>query len=94
MTSRPEGLIGAGSSATVRASPSAPRWARVEVTDLGPVENPSAARNGWGLTIVADVTDRTGATIQLDGGRVAWTEVTWPMALQAVGPSLGPTAEL
>jgi hypothetical protein len=56
----------------------APRWARVEITDQGPAASPSAARNGWGLTIVADVTDRTGATIPADGRRTAWAEATWP----------------
>jgi hypothetical protein len=34
--------------------------------------------NGWGLTIVGEVTDRAAAVIQPDGGRVAWAEVTWP----------------
>jgi anti-sigma regulatory factor (Ser/Thr protein kinase) len=68
----------------------APRWARVEITDLGPYASPAAARHGWGLAIVADITDRTGATITSDGSRVAWAEATWPTALQPVGPSLGP----
>ena len=66
----------------------APRWARVEIADLGPMANPAPERNGWGLAIVADVTDRTGATIQPNGSRVAWAEVTWPMALQTAGPPL------
>src|SRR4051794_35578821 len=70
----------------------APRWARVGVTDQGPAANPPTARNGWGLAIVADVTDRTGATIRPDGSRLAWAEVTWPLALETVGPPLGPTA--
>jgi Histidine kinase-like ATPase domain len=82
---------GQGGKFTLRVR-TAPRWARVEVTDLGPVENPFAARNGWGLAIVADVTDRTGATIQPDGSRIAWAEATWPLALQTVGSPLGPTA--
>jgi anti-sigma regulatory factor (Ser/Thr protein kinase) len=60
----------------------APRWARVEITDPGPAANrPPVARNGWGLAIVADVTDRIGATIQADGHRTAWAEVTWPCLL-------------
>ena len=80
---------GQGATFAIRIR-TAPLWVRVEITDLGPTPNPSAARNGLGLAIVADVTDRTGATIQTDGSRVAWAEVTWPMALQPVGPVLGP----
>jgi hypothetical protein len=49
------------------------------VTDQGPAATPPAERNGWGLAIVADVTDRTGATIQANGHGTAWAEVTWPI---------------
>jgi anti-sigma regulatory factor (Ser/Thr protein kinase) len=60
----------------------APSWARVEISDQGPAVNrPPIARNGWGLAIVADVTDRTGVTSQADGHRTAWAEVTWPCIL-------------
>jgi hypothetical protein len=55
----------------------APRWARIEVTDDGPAAGRPSRRNGWGLQIVASVTDRSGATIQPDGRRTAWAEVTW-----------------
>lgn len=54
----------------------APRWARIEVTDDGPTGSPSR-HNGWGLQIVSGVTDRSGATIEPDGRRTAWAEVTW-----------------
>lgn len=54
----------------------APRWARIEITDDGPAGSPSP-RNGWGLQIVSSVTDRSGATIEPDGRRKAWAEVTW-----------------
>jgi two-component sensor histidine kinase len=53
------------------------RWARVEVTDDGPAEGSSSPGNGWGLQIVAGVTDRSGAAIEPDGRRTAWAEVTW-----------------
>jgi Histidine kinase-like ATPase domain len=56
----------------------APRWARIDVTDDGPAGLPTQ-RNGWGLQIVAGVTDRSGATIEPDGRRTAWAEVTWPL---------------
>lgn len=58
----------------------APRWARVEVTDSGPALIPSAEHNGWGLRIVGEVTDRSGATIRAAGPRTAWAEVTWPLS--------------
>jgi hypothetical protein len=63
-------------SFTVRLR-TAPRGARVEVTDDGPAEGQPSASNGWGLTIVANVTDRASAAIQPDGCRTAWCEVTW-----------------
>jgi signal transduction histidine kinase len=56
----------------------APRWARIEVTDLGPAALTTASSNGWGLGIVAQITDRTGTTISQAGARTAWAEVTWP----------------
>ena len=56
----------------------APRWARLEVTDQGTREGPPSPSNGWGLTIVGGVTDRAGTLTQLDGKRVAWCEVSWP----------------
>jgi Histidine kinase-like ATPase domain len=55
----------------------APRRARIEVTDDGPAAGAPSRRNGWGLQIVAGVTDRSGATIEPDGRRTAWAEVTW-----------------
>jgi signal transduction histidine kinase len=69
---------GHGGTLTVRLR-TAPRWARVEVTDDGPIPELPPGGNGWGLAIVAGVTDRSGATVQPDGRRTAWGEVTWPM---------------
>jgi two-component sensor histidine kinase len=54
-----------------------PRWARIEVTDEGPAVGQASVSNGWGLAIVAGVTDRAGAVIRADGCRTAWSEVTW-----------------
>jgi hypothetical protein len=68
---------GQGGSFTVRLR-TAPRGARIEVTDEGPAESQPACSNGWGLTIVASVTDQAAAVIQPDGRRTAWCEVTWP----------------
>jgi anti-sigma regulatory factor (Ser/Thr protein kinase) len=68
---------GEGGRFTLRVR-TVPRWARVEVTDAGPAVLPSAQRNGWGLRIVGEVTDRSGATIRSDGRRTGWAEVTWP----------------
>jgi hypothetical protein len=56
----------------------APRWVRAEVTDQGPAAITPQACNGWGLAIVAGVTDRTGADLRPNGHRCAWAEVTWP----------------
>lgn len=67
---------GEGGRFTVRVR-TAPRWARVEVTDSGPAARPRDLGNGWGLAIVAAVSDRAGATIALDGARTAWAEATW-----------------
>lgn len=53
-----------------------PGWARVQITDDGPVDHPGP-RNGWGLALVAGVTDRSGATIGPDGRRTAWAEIAW-----------------
>jgi two-component sensor histidine kinase len=52
-------------------------WARIEVTDEGAAKGQSLARNGWGLTIVASITDRAAAVIQPDGCRTTWAEVSW-----------------
>lgn len=56
-----------------------PGWARIEVTDDGPARGKPTPRNGWGLAIVAGITDRAGAESQPDGCRSAWAEVTWPV---------------
>jgi anti-sigma regulatory factor (Ser/Thr protein kinase) len=63
----------------------APRWARIEVTDPGPAPPPPAplppaASNGWGLGIVTAVTDRSGTATGPGRSRTAWAEVTWPPA--------------
>jgi anti-sigma regulatory factor (Ser/Thr protein kinase) len=68
---------GQGGTFTVRVRAAA-RSARVEVTDDGPKDGLPSPRNGWGLTIVREVTDRVAAVIQPDGRRTAWCEVTWP----------------
>jgi anti-sigma regulatory factor (Ser/Thr protein kinase) len=68
---------GQGGTFTMRVR-TAPRWARVEVTDDGPKEGLPSPRNGWGLKIVREVTDGAAAVIQPDGCRTAWCEVTWP----------------
>ncbi|HUY45878.1 MAG TPA: ATP-binding protein [Streptosporangiaceae bacterium] len=56
----------------------APRWVRVEVTDPGPAAAPAARGNGWGLGIVAAVTDRHGTRHGPGPVRMSWAEVTWP----------------
>jgi anti-sigma regulatory factor (Ser/Thr protein kinase) len=68
---------GCGGTFTVRVR-TAPRWARVEVTDQGPAPVPAASGNGFGLGLVAEVTDRAGHSIGAMGSRTAWAEVTWP----------------
>jgi len=75
---------GEGGTFTVRLR-TAPRWARIEVTDPGPAPLPRAvlppaAGNGWGLNIVTAVTDRSGSTTGPGHSRTAWAEVTWPAA--------------
>jgi anti-sigma regulatory factor (Ser/Thr protein kinase) len=67
---------GRGGTFTVRIR-AAPQWARIDVADEGPAADPGLPGNGWGLAIVADVTDRTGATIAGGGQRTAWAEVGW-----------------
>jgi two-component sensor histidine kinase len=67
---------GQGGSFTVRLD-ARPCWARIEVTDGGAVQGQPSPRNGWGLAIVAGITDRAAAVIQPDGCRTAWAEVTW-----------------
>lgn len=67
---------GRGGTFTVQIR-TAPRWARIDVADEGPAANPTTPGNGWGLAIVADVTDRTGADIADGGRRTAWAEVGW-----------------
>jgi anti-sigma regulatory factor (Ser/Thr protein kinase) len=68
---------GCGGTFTVRVR-TVPRWGRIEVTDEGPAPVPAASGNGFGLGLVAAVTDRTGHSIGADGRRTAWAEVTWP----------------
>jgi anti-sigma regulatory factor (Ser/Thr protein kinase) len=67
---------GQGGSFTVRLR-ARPCWARIEITDSGPADGEPSPRNGWGLALVADVTDRAASVIQPDGCRTAWAEVTW-----------------
>jgi anti-sigma regulatory factor (Ser/Thr protein kinase) len=69
---------GEGGTFTVRVR-TAPRWARVEVADAGPARLPSRTRNGWGLRIVADIADRSGAVTGPDSTRTAFAEATWPL---------------
>ena len=68
---------GQDGSFTVRLR-TAPGWARIEITDDGPAADDPSPRHGWGLAIVAGVTDRASAVIQPDGCRTAWCEVSWP----------------
>jgi Histidine kinase-like ATPase domain len=58
---------------------SAPRRARVEVTDPGPATRPAGPGNGWGLGIVAAVTDQHG-TCHGPRARTSWAEATWAEA--------------
>jgi anti-sigma regulatory factor (Ser/Thr protein kinase) len=65
-----------GGSFTVRLR-TGPCWVRIEVTDDGPADGQPTPRNGWGLAIVAGITDRAEAVMQPDGCRTAWAEVSW-----------------
>jgi histidine kinase-like protein len=56
----------------------APRWARVEVTDPGPATGPPNPGNGWGLSIVAAVTDRRGTSHGPGPAHTPWAEATVP----------------
>lgn len=60
----------------------ATRWARIEVTDPGPATrpqpDPQPESNGWGLGIVAMVTDQCGTSYGPGPIRTAWAEATWP----------------
>lgn len=67
---------GQGGSLVVRLRTET-RWARVEITDEGPAKSVAPVSNGWGLEIVAGITDKAGADIEPDGCRTAWAEVTW-----------------
>jgi serine/threonine-protein kinase RsbW len=67
---------GQGGSFTLRLR-TEPGWARIEVTDDGPAQSQPAPRNGWGLAIVAGVTDQATAVTQPDGCRTASAEVAW-----------------
>jgi Histidine kinase-like ATPase domain len=60
----------------------APRWARIEITDPGPALQPSPPGNGWGQPIIAAVTDRHGTCQGPGPARTTWAEVTWPAAHQ------------
>jgi anti-sigma regulatory factor (Ser/Thr protein kinase) len=71
---------GQGGAFTVQVQ-TARRWARIEVTDLGPAALPPESSNGWGLGIVVAVTDRAGASTGAAGARTAWAEVTWPLPM-------------
>jgi hypothetical protein len=71
---------GQGGAFTVQVQ-TAPCWARIEVTDLGPAVLPMESSNGWGLGIAAAITDRAGASTDATGVRTAWAEVTWPLSV-------------
>jgi two-component sensor histidine kinase len=58
----------------------APRWARIEVTDPGPATAPAAESNGWGLDIVRAITDRAGTDDGPGSSHTTWAEITWPAA--------------
>jgi anti-sigma regulatory factor (Ser/Thr protein kinase) len=70
-------VSGKGGTFTVEVRTETGR-ARIEITDQGPAMNSLQTHNGWGLVIVAGVTDRTGANVQSNGRRTAWAEVDWP----------------
>jgi anti-sigma regulatory factor (Ser/Thr protein kinase) len=54
-------------------------WARIEVADAGAATSASEPGNGYGLEIVRQVTDRSGANHHPGGGRTSWAECTWPL---------------
>jgi serine/threonine-protein kinase RsbW len=54
-------------------------WARVEVVDAGPASAPPGSGNGYGLLVVREATDRSGANFLPDGRRAAWAECTWSL---------------
>lgn len=56
----------------------APRWARIEVTDPGPADGPARPGNGWGLGIVAALTDRHGTRHGPGTAHTTWAEASWP----------------
>lgn len=66
-----------GSTVTVTVR-TAPRWARIEVTDPGPALGPAQPGNGWGLGIVAALTDRHGTCHGPGTAHTAWAEASWP----------------
>jgi hypothetical protein len=55
-----------------------PGRARVEVTDPGPAGAAPGRGNGWGLSIVAAVTDRHGTRHGPGRACTAWAEADWP----------------
>lgn len=61
------------------------RWARIEVTDPGPAHGPAQHGNGWGLGIVAALTDRHGTRYDPDTARTAWAEASWPPSITQPG---------
>jgi hypothetical protein len=70
---------GEGGTFTVTVR-TAPRWARVEVTDPGPATTPGGESNGWGLDIVRAITDLAGTDPGPGPARTSWAECTWPDA--------------
>jgi hypothetical protein len=68
------GLVGETFTIRVRT---APRWARVELTESGPSLVPPGLSNDWGLDIVTAFTDRSGAILHPDGARTVFAEATW-----------------
>jgi serine/threonine-protein kinase RsbW len=76
---------GQGGTFTVTVR-TAPRWARVEVTDPGPAARPAAAGNGWGLGIVVAVTDRHDTRHGPGAARTSWAEASWPEPVTAPEP--------
>jgi hypothetical protein len=56
----------------------ASRWVRIQVSDSGPALLLGPPGNGWGLSLVSAVTDRTGTAYGPGRARTAWAEGTWP----------------